>query len=180
MTTQLPPPGDNSIDDHVELSRRSIDHARRELERGERLQASEKVWGAAAHALKAIGLQRGWRHRSHANVLDIGEHLAREFDQEDEFNHYLNTADSMHTNFYENNRRTGAIRRAIEDVEVFLDRLDKVRDSAPRPYTVMDEDDRDRLRSLLGLRGQNRPRIGDYSNVGFSRNHPDSGTGQLR
>ena len=52
---------------------------------GNLLQASEKVWGATAHALKAMALQRGWHHRSHATIFDIGEHLGREFDREERF-----------------------------------------------------------------------------------------------
>ena len=62
MTTPLPLPDSNDVDDHIAISRRFIDHARDELDRGNRLQASEKIWGAAAHALKAIAIQRGWNH----------------------------------------------------------------------------------------------------------------------
>ena len=58
-TTQLPEPGESSIEDHVQLSRWFLEHARIEIANGNRLQASEKIWGAAAHALKAIAIQRG-------------------------------------------------------------------------------------------------------------------------
>ena len=168
MTTALPPPGSNDIGDHVAMSHRFIEHARDELSRDNRLQASEKVWGAAAHALKAIAIQRGWRHRAHVNVVDIGEHLAKEFDRDD-FNSHVNTADSMHKNFYENDRSAAAILWAINDVEKFVAKLDDVRASSPRPFTVMDNDDRDRLGRLLGLRGNDRPAIGSHSRVGFSQ-----------
>ena len=170
MMTGLSPPGANDIDDHVAMSHRFIDHAKAELRRGHRLQASEKVWGAAAHALKAIAIQRGWHHSSHINIIDIGEQLAREFNRDD-FSGHVNTADSMHKNFYENNRRAGAILSAINDVESFVAKLDEVRALPPRPFTVTDNEDRDRLGSLLGLRRGARPAIGSDSNVGFSQTY---------
>ena len=173
-TTHLPPPDANDVDDHMAMSRRFIDHARDELNRGNRLQASEKVWGAAAHALKAIGVQRGWRHRSHGNIFDVGEHLGKEFDRVDEFQSRLNTADSMHQNFYENNRREDAIRLAIDEVEKLVDDLDVVRTSPPRPFTVANDVDSERIAHLLGLRGSERPAIGAHSNIGFSQTHPQT------
>ena len=173
--TPLPDPDGNNVDDHVAMSRRFIDHARHELDVGNRLQASEKVWGAAAHALKAIAIERGWRHRSHGNIFDIGEHLGKEFGLEAGFNRCLNTADAMHQNFYENNRREGAIRFAISEIERFVDELDGVRTSPPRPFTVTDNEDGQRLAHLLGLRGSERPAIGDRSDVGFSQTHSNGG-----
>ena len=170
MTAGLPPPGANDIDAHVAMSHRFIDHAKSELRRGHRLQASEKIWGAAAHALKAIAIQRGWHHSSHINIIDIGEQLAKEFGRDD-FSSHLDRADSMHKNFYENNRRAGAILSAINDVESFVAKLDEVRALPPQPFTVTDNEDRDRLGSLLGVRRGARPAIGSHSKVGFSQTH---------
>ncbi len=171
MTTELPEPGDSSVDDHVQMSRRFLEHAYLELAKGDRVQASEKVWGAAAHALKAIAKQRGWLHYQHSTVLDVGEQLAREFGREDEFGKYLNSADAMHKNFYENVRRSSAIRIALRDVEKLVDELDGIRNSPPRPFTVADDDDRGRLGALLGVRRGATPSIGTSSPVGFSQTH---------
>ena len=79
MTTSLPEPGDLGVDGHALMSNRFLEHAREQLAVGDRVQAAEKIWGAAAHALKAVGEQRGWHHDGHANLFDIGEHLGREF-----------------------------------------------------------------------------------------------------
>ena len=174
-TTQLPEPGESSIEDHVQLSRWFLEHARIEIANENRIQASEKVWGAAAHALKAIAIQRGWCHRSHGNIFDIGEHLGKEFGLEAEFNRYLNTADAMHQNFYENNRTEDAISFAIDDVEKFVDKLNGLRMLPPCPFIVATETDRSRLGRLLGLRGSERPAIGDRSDVGFSQTHSNGG-----
>ena len=171
MTTSLPEPGELSVDDHAQLSRRFLEHARLQLTEGDRLQAAEKVWGAAAHALKAVGEQRGWIHDGHPNLFDIGEHLGREFGRETRFSGYLAQAEYMHKNFYQNDRSEVAIRSAMGDVERLVDELEEIRFSSPRPYVVQDNDDRIRLGRLLGLRRGQRPAIGDSSPVGYSRTH---------
>ena len=160
-----------SSDDHAQISRRFLEQARLHLAEHDRLQAAEKIWGAAAHALKAIGEQRGWVHNSHSKVLCVGEHLGREFGREPEFGRYLVLANDMHADFYENEWRENIIRIVLNDVEKFIAELEVIRNSPPRAYTVVDDDDRIRLGHLLGLRRSQRPAIGDYSPVGFSLTH---------
>ena len=153
------------------MSLRFLEHARIQLDQGDRVQAAEKIWGAAAHALKSIGEQRGWIHDRHPNIFDIGEHLGREFGRFDEFSRYLAQAEYMHRNFYLNGWSSGAIRSALADVETLIEELEIIRSSPPRPYTVIDNDDRIRLGRLLGLQRGDRPPIGDFSPVGYSQTH---------
>lgn len=171
MEIELPEPGEPGVEGHAQMSRRFLEHARVQLSEGDRIQAAEKVWGAAAHALKAIGEQRGWLHDRHPNIFDIGEHLGREFGKEDEFNRYLAQAEYMHWNFYMNGWSSGAIRSALADIERLTNELEEIRNSPPRPYTVRDDDDRIRLGRLLGLQRGDRPPISDYSSVGYSQTH---------
>ena len=171
LTDSLPEPGDLSAEEHSQISRRFLEHARGQLATGDRLQAAEKVWGAAAHALKAVGEQRGWLHDRHPNLFDIGEHLGREFGKEQDFSRYLAQAEYMHRNFYLNGWSAGAIRGAMTDVETLISELEEIRNSPPRAYVVQDNDDRIRLGRLLGLRRSERPSIGDRSPVGFSKTH---------
>ena len=161
------------MDDHVQMSRTFLEHARAELDHGGRLQASEKIWGATSHALKAIAIQRGWRHRSNAAIFSIGQQLGREFGREDDFDLYLAQADTMHQNFYENHRNEFSIQLALAGIEKFLDELDQVRQSPPRPFTVRDAIDRDRLGQLLGLSRPQRPAIGSTHPAGFSQTSQD-------
>ena len=168
MTTTLPEPGDAGIADHVSMSRMFLEHAQAELDQGHRLQAAEKIWGATAHALKAIALQRGWRHRSNTTLFDIGVQLGQEFDKERDFARYLSVADSMHKNFYENNRRSRDIQLALEEIKAFVDELDLVRASPPRPFVVKDNEDRERLGNLMGLPRANRPTVNTIDQHGFS------------
>ena len=65
---------------HAEMSRRLIQQAHYELEqKGDRAQASEKAAGAVAHAIKAIGEDRQWRHGSHNLRRDIMGLMAAEY-----------------------------------------------------------------------------------------------------
>lgn len=172
MTTELPEPGELGVEGHAQMSRRFLEHAKLELSKGDRIQAAEKVWGAAAHALKAVGEQRGWIHDKHPNIFDIGEHLGREFGVFEQFSRYLAQAEYMHRNFYLNGWSEDAIQSALNDVEAFVNELERIRDLPPQPYTVRNDSDRIRLGRLLGLRRGDRPPIGDYSPVGYSRTHP--------
>jgi hypothetical protein len=200
MTTTLPEPGELGVEGHAQLSRRFLEHAREQLVEGDRVQAAEKVWGAAAHALKAVGEQRGWVHDRHPNIFDIGEHLGREFGKSQEFDRYLARAEFMHRNFYENDRSEASITFALDDVfefgvfeqfsrylaqaeymhrnfyenESLVDELERIRNSPPQGFTVRDNDDRIRLGRLLGLSRGDRPAIGEYSPVGYSQTHRES------
>ena len=168
MTAQLPPPGAASPEDRMAISRTFIQHAREELERDSRLQASEKAWGAMAQALKAIAQGRGWKRRGHDNVLDIGGHIGQEF------NHpavatATEKANALHRNFYENNDNAAVIEDTITIIEEVLPDLENIRLAPPRPFTIIRRFDRNRLRRLTGNRDLE---IGDASPVGFSLNHP--------
>ncbi len=171
MTTALPEPGELGVDGHAQMSRRFHEHARMQLAEGDRVQAAEKLWGAAAHALRAVGEQRGWIHDRHPNIFDIGEHLGLEFGVFQQFSRYLAQAEYMHRNFYLNGWSEVAVRAAMNDVETFVNELERIRNSPPRPFVVRDEGDRIRLGRLLGLQRGDRPGIGDSSAVGFSRAH---------
>ncbi len=173
MTTPLPEAGELGVDGHAQMSRRFLEHAREQLAGGDRIQAAEKVWGAAAHALKAVGEQRGWVHDRHPNIFDIGEHLGLEFGVFEQFSRYLAQAEYMHRNFYMNGWSESAVRAALNDVETLVGELERIRDIPPRPYTVRDNDDRIRLGRLLGLSRGDRPEIGDSSPVGYSQTHPE-------
>ena len=179
LLTALPDPGQLTADGHAQISRRFLAQARIHLDEHDRLQAGEKIWGAAAHALKAIGEQRGWEHDGHVNVVDIAEHLGREFGLVESFHRYLNSAGAVHKNFYNNERSESLLHLDLADVETLVDELAIIRNSPPRPYTVADDEDRIRLGRLLGLRRSERPAIGDHSPVGYSRTHGADKEGSL-
>ena len=173
LLTALPEVGDTTVDDPSRVGRGLLGEARLHLAEGDGLQAAEKIWAAAAQALGAIGERRGWVHDSDNSILCIGEHLGREFGREREFVRYLSQAHYMHVDYYGCGRSENVIRIVLDDIEEFIGELEVISDLPPRPYTVMDDDDRIRLGCLLGLPRAERPAIGDYSPVGYSLAHGD-------
>ena len=64
---------------YLEMSQKYFRQAQEELDKGDLSQASEKVWGASAEALKALAAIRGWNHKSHPFLRDIAIHTYMEF-----------------------------------------------------------------------------------------------------
>ncbi len=173
MTTvpPLPEHGLQSSDDRRTISRRFILHAREELERGNRLQAGEKAWGAVAQYLKIIGEQRGWYHKSHRQLESIGHHVRAEYPDYDSgpFAEGLSAAyHKGHENFYENYRSREEVEESIEGAENALPVLESLITEAPRPFTIISNS---QLRRLKELTGNNDLQVGDASLVGFSLRH---------
>ena len=49
-----------------------------EFERGDALQGAEKLWGAAAHSIMSIAMERDWPHQSHRALKNAAIQLAAE------------------------------------------------------------------------------------------------------
>ncbi len=159
-------------DERRQISKRFIIHARQELKSGRRLQAGEKAWGAAAHYLKAIGDQRGWKHHSHQQLHALGSILAAEEEQNHEtdiaaFQEALTEAYRVgHENFYENHRSEQDIADTIDAVEAILPRLDRIASSPFRPFKIASGKQLGRLETLTG---RTDLRIKMTSDVGFAQ-----------
>lgn len=98
------------------------DQAMVELDAGDTGQASEKLWGAAAQALKSLAEQRGWRHNTHAEFYRIMTRLEDEVsDRESRRN--FDSATQLHVNFYENWLSERQIRTRSDDIEHFIRQL---------------------------------------------------------
>ena len=64
--------------DHVRTAREFLTAADREFEARDHLQASEKLWGAASHALIAVAQQRNMPHGSHRALKQAAQLLGDE------------------------------------------------------------------------------------------------------
>ncbi len=169
MTTvpALPEPGSATVEDRVQISRRLIQQAPRELERGDRLQATEKIWGALAQMLKAHGQQRGWMNLGgHRTVGHIARQLHLEYDEIDVVSAYL-AADNGHRNFYDNEMSPPEIEDIITVVANVLPELESALSEPPRPFTIRDGD----LWRVQTLTGRQYLEVGDASPTGFSNTH---------
>ena len=120
-------------DRHSEYSLRLIQQASYELEqKGDRLQATEKASGAAAHAVKAVAEDRQWRHGSHNLRRTIVDLLISEFDRPDLLGiQYM--ADQLHDNFYEDQLHDWQIGERLVRVTDLVSFLLEVRHMGPNP-----------------------------------------------
>lgn len=107
---------------HWETSRRFIRQADAELAVGDLLQASEKGWGATAHAMKAIAEERGWRHDTHAILFGIADRLVRETGRA-EIGRLFRTASDAHKNFYEGAMTKEKVADSLADIRTLLEIL---------------------------------------------------------
>ena len=118
---------------HSEMSRRLIQQAHYELEqKGDRVQASEKAAGAVAHAIKAIGEDRQWRHGSHNLRREIMGLMADEYGNP-ALGILQQYADELHGNFYEDRLHEWQLRQELADVTGLLEFLLEVRERGPNP-----------------------------------------------
>ena len=114
---------DPKVEEHLRISRQFLRQAEGEFAQGDRLQASEKAWGAAAHAVKAVAQQRGWQHDGHRYLFEAIDRVYRETGDA-ELLGLFKSANSLHMNFYENWQTDISIRDGIERVEVLLGKLE--------------------------------------------------------
>ena len=110
------------IESHAVHSERLMRHAWEQLERGDRLQASEKCWGAVAHALKAVSQRYGWRHRTHAHNNAVAAHLS-DLASDDMIYVLYSAAEALHVNYYDDVKPLDEIRRILNAAEDLLRRI---------------------------------------------------------
>ncbi len=101
------------------------DQAMIELEAGDLRQASEKLWGASAQALKSLAERRGWQHGTHREFYRIIRRLRDEMDTDDLREQFV-YATELHSNFYENYMDESEIRKSTEKVEALIDTLSRL------------------------------------------------------
>ena len=111
--------------DHAATSRRFIRQAEEELANGDLLQAAEKGWGAAAHAMKGIARSRGWRHTSHSDLFVIARRVADEMNQP-AIRTLFHVASVTHRNFYEGWLDAEDLARNLAQIRTLLELLDNV------------------------------------------------------
>jgi hypothetical protein len=112
------------------MSRNYLRQAEEELGKGDALQGAEKVWGAAAAALKAVAQERGWNHRYHNHLRSVAFYLAVEWDRPD-WNTAFAVFESVHTNFYEHQWYVADVRPRLELVKDFCQAIAHIRPSEP-------------------------------------------------
>ena len=134
---------------YAELSRHFIEKADEYLLAGDRVQASEKGWGAVAEALKSIASERGWNHRGHRLLDDIVLQLSEEWERPD-VRILFDTAERLHINFYEDALAADAIATRLDNVKTLLRELESLRALPVHPVALDSRGRRLRWRRLTG------------------------------
>lgn len=93
-----------------------------EFDAGDILQGSEKLWGAAAHAVMAIAQQRGWRFGDHRALRAAANRLADEL-REPILASNFSVAEKFHANFYHDFMQDFEIDGDREKVRDFINRV---------------------------------------------------------
>ena len=103
-------------------SREFIAQAVEELEKGDLVQASEKLWGAAAQMVKSVATRRGWEHGGHRQLFQVVNRLAQE-SEDPELRQLFQLANSFHSNFYENWMTREFVEQGVSQVQALVDAL---------------------------------------------------------
>ena len=121
----------DQIEGHDVHVKRLIKHAEDMLEKGDRLQASEKAWGAFAHQVKIFAKAQGEKSGSHSQMKMLAgkaDALAQENlgTKKGEVLGLFDNTENLHTNFYRDIERISDIREKIETTKQLIDILQKL------------------------------------------------------
>ncbi len=108
---------------YINLYRKYIHDAEELIRKKDYVQASEKIWGAAASIVKAVAVKRlGKRLVSHGELWSFVSRIVDET-RDQEIGLLWRTAISMHVNFYENWAPPEEVRRSLQQIKVFAKKL---------------------------------------------------------
>ena len=107
---------------HAQTAREFLVASDREFEAGDHLQASEKLWGAASHALIAVAQQRNLPHGSHRALKNAAQLLVDETGDMALLAGFL-AAQKFHANFYHDFMEDFDLDADRPTVKDFVDRL---------------------------------------------------------
>ena len=117
MTTRTQP-----IEEHQVHSLRLMSHAEEQLDAGDRIQASEKAWGAVAHQMKVVADRRGWQYETHSDAHRVARRLTNEL-ADPEIHTLFRVATALHHNSYSDTTPIESLRLDIADVRRLLAKL---------------------------------------------------------
>ena len=111
---------------HAATAQEFLEVSDREFAAGDHLQASEKLWGAATHAVMAVAQQREWPHRSHCSLKNAVGRLASEAEDpavRDAIAGGFAAAEKFHKNFYHDEMEDFEIEHDRPQVHRFVARI---------------------------------------------------------
>ncbi len=119
------PPRKTPLEPHAVHAMRLLQHAEEQLAEGDRLQASEKAWGAVAHQLKVIATRRGRKYTRHHQLGGFIKELANETEDPILVQDLFGVAEGLHENFYADVMDLEALGYKLGRVRALLDILNR-------------------------------------------------------
>ena len=126
------------IESHAIHSERMLEHAARMIEQDERLQASEKIWGAAVHRLKEIAVERGWPYDTHADGTVLARHIA-DRSNVPQIADLFSVAVETHQNFYVDQMSLEELSARLGRIGLLLELLDGAHRVLPSDLPMPDD-----------------------------------------
>ena len=137
-------------DRYQQLSQWLLKHAQQQLELGDTMQASEKTYGAVAHAVKAYGELRGWNHFGHHRIELVLDQLRDEWDDPELVTLHA-VVKELHNNYFEYEISATRVRDYFQAAKSLTEKLAILRSSPPRPLpsSSLSREQRRRLSMLM-------------------------------
>ena len=139
------------------ISNHLLTQARIELNKGDILQATEKVWGSTAHAVKAVCQRMGWNHHAHSHINAAANYIATELGREDLRLAFL-SIESLHANWYEHQRTATEILSGINTAALLTGELAGLslppQPGSQRQLTALEMNDQQRFLRMLTRKTQ--------------------------
>ena len=137
-------------DRYFQLSQRFLKHAQEQLELGDTLQASEKTYGAVAHAVKSYGELRGWNHSNNHRVGLILDQL-RDEENDPRLTEAFDAVVSLHNNYFEYEIDATRVRDRMETARNLVNKLEGLRRAVPNQIlsSALNREQRRRLSQLM-------------------------------
>jgi len=107
---------------HLRLCEKYIGEAEEFLKKADYAQASEKAWGAASQAVKALAMKRGKELRSHRELHEFVAKISEEL-KDKEIGRLWRSVTSLHQNFYENWFTESQVLDGVEDAKKLIEKL---------------------------------------------------------
>ena len=124
-----------TVREHADTARQFLQASDLEIAAGDHLQAAEKLYGAANHAVTAVAQQRGWQHESHRAMKNAIYQLARESDDLSLVSGF-STAEMFHRHFFHATMEPYEIEGERPVVHQLVARLLALLDLAPNHIEV--------------------------------------------
>ena len=129
------PPSEQSAK-HRARATSLLEHADTILQKGrltaaDRLQVSEKIWGAVTHTLKAIAAAQGWVFRRPRAADSMKSYLGR-LSQDGDINVLFRAVADYHTNFYQDHVPEDDMQHGVDAARALSGKLWAAAELIPR------------------------------------------------